>query len=208
MTWKRGKNGWGKSSRGTSAHARRLLLLPNKRNSMLSSSRHLVLFLVLHLALSVLILNSRGAKVSMRTYHGVDGRMLFTYAQLSPGGKEGSEEESSRTARGEEEGGGEAKVHCVASEWVREKERVKGFDVSSRFGDAALGPSISGVWSSYSHPSPSLRPYGRERTAGVTMVCIHFPIGMTPRARGCIPGPLNARQRQHKKKQGREEEDT
>lgn len=66
---------------------------------MLSSSRRLVLFLVLHLAPSVLILNSRGAKVSMRTYHGVDGRMLFTYAQLSPGGKEGSAEVERRGGR-------------------------------------------------------------------------------------------------------------
>lgn len=59
---------------------------------MLSSSRRLILSLVFHLAPSLLVLNSRGAKVSMRTYHGVDGRMLFTYAQLSPGGKEGRKE--------------------------------------------------------------------------------------------------------------------
>lgn len=37
------------------------------------------------------------------------------------------------------------------------------------------------------------RTDGRSRSAGVTMVCIHFPIGMTPRGR--IPGPLNAARR-------------
>lgn len=58
---------------------------------MLFSSCRLILSLVLHHAPSVLVLNSRGAKVGMRTYRDVDGRMLFTYAQLSPRGKEGSE---------------------------------------------------------------------------------------------------------------------
>ena len=87
---------------------------------MLSSCRRLLSSFVLHLAPSLLVLNSRGAKVGMRTYHGVDGRMLFTYAQLSPRRKEGSEEvertmwKATRKlsdGRGGEEGG-EAKVHC------------------------------------------------------------------------------------------------
>lgn len=97
---------------------------------MLSSSRHLILSLVLHLP-PLLVLNSRDAKVGMRTYHGVVGRMLFTYAQLSPRGKEGSEEvertmwKATRKLNGGREGEKrEAKVHRVASERAREKERV------------------------------------------------------------------------------------
>ena len=95
---------------------------------LLSSSRFIF---VLHLAPSLLVLNSRGAKVGMRTYHGVDGRMLFTYAQLSPRRKEGSEEVERTMWKAEEaerwEGRRrEGKRRCtVASERVREKERVE-----------------------------------------------------------------------------------
>lgn len=67
----------------------------------------------------------------MRTYHGVVGRMLFTYAQLSPRGKEGSEEVERMMSKamrklngGREEEKRGAKVHRVASEQVREKEKV------------------------------------------------------------------------------------
>lgn len=70
---------------------------------------------------------------------------------LLEGEKEGSEKvgrtmESHENAELREEGRGgrgRAKVHHVAS--VREREMVKGFDVSSRFGDTALEPTISGV---------------------------------------------------------------
>lgn len=85
---------------------------------MLSSCCRLALSLVPHLASSLLVLNSRGAKAGMRTHRGVDGRMLFTYAQLSPREKEGSEEvgkddvESHEEAETARDGGGEeAKVH-------------------------------------------------------------------------------------------------
>lgn len=78
-----------------------------------------------------MVLNSRGAKIGMRTYHGVVGRMLFTYAQLSPRGKEGSEEverttwKATRKLNGGKEERGAAKVHRVANERAREKERVE-----------------------------------------------------------------------------------
>lgn len=73
----------------------------------------------------------------MRIYHGVDGRMLFTYAQLSPGGKEGSEgvgrprwkamrtEQTGRRREGERGGKREVKVHHVVNERVTERERER-----------------------------------------------------------------------------------
>lgn len=69
---------------GTSAHVRRLLLLLNKRALRAPSLRHV---------------GPERAKVAMRIYRGADGRMPFTYAQLSPGGKEGSERERRQEGR-------------------------------------------------------------------------------------------------------------
>lgn len=98
---------------------------------MLSSCCRLALSLVPHLASSLLALNSRGAKAGMRTHRGVDGRMLFTYAQLSPREKEGSEEverttwKATRKLKRRGTGEGRKRRCTVASERVREKERVE-----------------------------------------------------------------------------------